>query len=369
MTEPSNVDLRPAASTATSVTSASPIISADAVDAVRPGFRIALPRASVPAAPPSRVAGQPSTRASGGTSVGASIATPMKSAAAPMPIESSRSFVDSPPTNSPTSIRAIEPTMVSSATYGPKRAKRDGGRTAPSRTAAIGGTLVARIAGRSAAISVIPMPMASETTIVRVEKTVPACGRSMPTLTNSAFSPLARPSPRKSPVSDATTPITNASSITDQRTCRRVAPSVRSVASSRVRCAIVIDSVLAITKAPTNSATPPNASRKSWRMFRKPLVSFDACFACAWPVRTCAVGGRIGRTSDTSSCGETFGFDARAIESSRPILSNSRCAVGRSKIESVAPPSELRPPNLTRPTMRKVFTGPRAITPIVSPIV
>ncbi len=129
----------------------------------------------------------------------------------------------------------------------------------------------------------------------------------------------------------------------------------------------MIDIVFAITKAPTNSATPPNASRKSWRMVRKPLVSLDACFACAWPVRTSAVGGRIGRISLTSSCGETPGFAAMPIESRRPILLNSRCAVGRSKMESVPPPSELRPPNLTRPTIRKVFTGPRAITPIVSP--
>ena len=42
----------PAASTATSVTSASPIISAEAVEAVRCGFRRALSRASTPAAPP-----------------------------------------------------------------------------------------------------------------------------------------------------------------------------------------------------------------------------------------------------------------------------------------------------------------------------
>ena len=51
----------PAASTATSVTSASPIISAAAVEAVRCGFRRALSRASTPAAPPIRVAGQPSS--------------------------------------------------------------------------------------------------------------------------------------------------------------------------------------------------------------------------------------------------------------------------------------------------------------------
>ena len=130
---------------------------------------------------------------------------------------------------------------------------------------------------------------------------------------------------------------------------------------------IVIDSVLAITKIPTKRAMKPNASRKYSRMFRNPLVSFDACFACCWPVRTCAVGGRIGWISLTSSCGVTFCFDATPIVSSLPILSNTRCAVGRSKIANVAPPSELRPPNFTSPTIRKVFTGPRAITPIMSP--
>ena len=70
----------PAASTETSVTSVTPIISADAVDAVRDGLRIELPRASRPGAPPQRAAGQPRTRAIGGTSVGASIATPTNTA-------------------------------------------------------------------------------------------------------------------------------------------------------------------------------------------------------------------------------------------------------------------------------------------------
>ncbi len=53
----SKLVLSPAASTETSVTSARPIMRADAVDAVRCGFRIALPRASAPAAPPKRAAG------------------------------------------------------------------------------------------------------------------------------------------------------------------------------------------------------------------------------------------------------------------------------------------------------------------------
>ena len=50
--------------------------------------------------------------------------------------------------------------------------------------------------------------------------------------------------------------------MTVQRTWREVAPSVRSVANSRARCATVIDSVLAITNDPTKRAMPPKASRK-----------------------------------------------------------------------------------------------------------
>ena len=69
-------------------------------------------------------------------------------------------------------------------------------------------------------------------------------------------------------------PITSASTRIERSTWRRDAPSVRSVASSRVRCAIVIESEFAITNAPTKSAIPPNASRKSWRKLRKLSVSF-----------------------------------------------------------------------------------------------
>ena len=54
-----------APSTATTVTSARPIMSAAAVDAVRDGLRIAFSRASSPGRPPTRSAGQPTTAASG----------------------------------------------------------------------------------------------------------------------------------------------------------------------------------------------------------------------------------------------------------------------------------------------------------------
>ena len=50
--------------------------------------------------------------------------------------------------------------------------------------------------------------------------------------------------------------------MTEPSTWRREAPTVRSVANSRVRCATVIESVLKMTKAPTKRAMPAKASRK-----------------------------------------------------------------------------------------------------------
>ena len=54
--------------------------------------------------------------------------------------------------------------IVATAMYGAAGAER--GNSAPSRTAAIGGTRVARKAGESPAISVTTVPTSSETTIV-----------------------------------------------------------------------------------------------------------------------------------------------------------------------------------------------------------
>ena len=61
---------------------------------------------------------------------------------------------------------------------------------------------------------------------------------------------------------DASMPITSASTTTERRTWRRDAPSVRSVASSRVRWAIVIESELKITNAPTKSAITPKREQE-----------------------------------------------------------------------------------------------------------
>ncbi len=79
----------PAESTATSVTRASPIISADAVEAVRCGFRLEFSRARLPTAPARRVAGHPRNSTSAGTNRAESSATPMNNSTAPRPISAS----------------------------------------------------------------------------------------------------------------------------------------------------------------------------------------------------------------------------------------------------------------------------------------
>jgi hypothetical protein len=109
---------------------------------------------------------------------------------------------------------------------------------------------------------VTTVPTSSETTIVRVATGVPELGRSRSSAANSDASPRARRMPIPRPISDAPKPISVPSRMTERSTCRREAPSVRRVASSRVRCAIVIESVLKMTNAPTKRAIPPKASRK-----------------------------------------------------------------------------------------------------------
>ena len=62
------------------------------------------------------------------------------------------------------------------------------------------------------------------------------------------------------PTTEASSPISSASNSTAARTCRRVAPTIRSRPNSFVRCATVIESELKIVNEPTSTATPAKAS-------------------------------------------------------------------------------------------------------------
>ncbi len=186
--------------------------------------------------------------------------------------------------------------------------------------------------------------------------------------TKSSFSPTASPSPANSPMIDASRPITSASRITEPSTCRRDAPTVRSVANSRVRCTTVIESVLKITKAPTNRAIPANDSRKYRMMLVNVATSSESSLACSAPDRTVTDVPSSSRMLATSSAGATPSCAATCTESSSPSLSRSAWAVGMSKMANVAPPSELTSPYLAMPTISYSWAGPRAATPIRSPM-
>ena len=259
MTADSTVLRMPAPSTATTVTRVSPIISAAAVEAVRLGLRTEFALASSPATPPLRRAGKPTRRVSGLTMCGAAKATPTKSAQDPdAEQQDDRQRCRARSRRSPTQMAATDAAITATAVLSEWAAKREGGSVEPSRTAAIGGTRVARRAGTMLASTVITVPSASETRTVRSANTIPASGRSPPI----AVSSLASPNPANSPITEASSPITRPSITTERMTCLREAPSVRSVANSRVRWATVIDRVLKITNAPTNSAIAPKPSRK-----------------------------------------------------------------------------------------------------------
>ena len=93
-----------------------------------------------------------------------------------------------------------------------------------------------------------------------------------------------------------------------------MAPSVRSVANSRVRWAIVIESELTITNAPTNSAMPAEREQEGLQEARgSSFVSFASSGACSSPVLHLRAGRQDRRGSARRArCGETPGFAADA---------------------------------------------------------
>ena len=166
------------------------------------------------------------------------------------------------PPNRPAAIEASDRPVTISPRAGPRSGPAAVVAEEPSRTAEIGGTRVARRAGTMLATSVTSVPVSIATITVREATTVPVFGSSTPMAANSAVMPWAMPRPSTSPRTEATMPTTRPSTTTERMTWRREAPSVRRVANSRERWATVIESVLRITNAPTNSAMPPKPSRK-----------------------------------------------------------------------------------------------------------
>ncbi len=159
-----------------------------------------------------------------------------------------------PTASRPTPIRVMIP---------PRMKRRRSGISASvccSETAATGAMRTARRAGLMAATIVTPTPTTRHTMTVRVSNTRGPDGSVTPKPLNSFSSPTAASTPSPRPISDDSTPTMNASPSTERNTWRRLAPTMRSSASSLVRWPTVMENVFRMVKPPTNRAMKPKTS-------------------------------------------------------------------------------------------------------------
>src|ERR1700750_710264 len=108
-------------------------------------------------------------------------------------------------------------------------------------------------AGPPADTTVTPTPTASPTSTVRGSNTSDPEGSVTPNPRSSASSPSAASTPRPRPITDETSPVRAPAPSTKRNTWRRLAPTIRSRASSLVRCPTMIENVLKMVNPPTNS--------------------------------------------------------------------------------------------------------------------
>ena len=268
-----------APNTAMAETRASPTIRAEDVCAVRRGLRMEFSRPSRPDMPSRRAPGRPMTLAMGRATAGASMATPTKISTAPRPTSAMAGAVR------PTANRAI-PTTVMTPPRMKRRRRGMSSSTCCSETAATGAMRTARRAGPMADTSVTPTPTTTHTMTVRASKTSEPDGSVTPNPLNSFSSPRAASTPRPRPMSDDTRPTTAASPRTDWKTWRRLAPTMRRRASSRVRCPTMMENVLRMVNPPTKSAM--KAKMRS-AVFKNPSalpMALVASFTTVWAVTT-----------------------------------------------------------------------------------
>ena len=78
------------------------------------------------------------------------------------------------------------------------------------------------------------------------------------------------------PTTDAAVPTAAASRITERRTCLRVAPTARNNASSRVRCATMMEKVFQMMNDPTKTAIAAKTMRMTLTIWRPSLTTLAA---------------------------------------------------------------------------------------------
>ncbi len=144
--------------------------------------------------------------------------------------------------------------------------------------------------------------------------------------------------------------MTKASVTTEPRIWRRLAPSVRSIANSRVRWATVIENVLKIKNAATNSETPAKIKSAVRRMLMNSPTSSRCDSTFCSPVSAWTERGSAAVRLAASWSGEVPSAAATWTWSSWPSLPVMRCASGRVSNAIVAPPKESMSPSVAIPT-------------------
>ena len=152
-------------------TTAVPTISAEALDAMRRGLRIALRRARRPVKPRVALAPAPSTAAAGRATTGPSTTAPTSTPRAPSPAWARAPSPAGRDDGERRRRRRSRRPPIARATDVAERSM------ATSRSAASGATRDALSAGVTLATSVVRMPTAAAMTIVSVPTTRPAVGR------------------------------------------------------------------------------------------------------------------------------------------------------------------------------------------------
>ncbi len=213
-------------------------------------------------------------------------------------------------------------------------------------------------AGRIAAITVTPTPTARPTSTVRGANTSAPVGSVVPNPRSSASSPSAASTPRPRPITAETSPVMAASASTERNTWRRLAPTTRSRASSRVRCPTVIEKVLKMVNPPTNREMNAKTSSAVEKNDRSWLIAAVFSFIRVCPVTTCSPGGRTAAMARCTAGLLAPGAVTTLMSSNWPGSCSTACAVGSVNAARLAPARLPADPNSAMPLMVNVRGAP-----------
>ena len=243
------------------VTSAMPSMSANAVAEARRGLRFEFVAASDPTEPNGAPMTRPRTGTTGNDNAGPARKRPTMTNTAAAPMSSARRLVEPSSHITP---QARNPAPAASSSPPTTVRARSGCGVADSLDliASTGWTRPARRAGAHAESTVTTPPTTIGTTTALTDSPAPAPGRPMPWASITARITATMPAPAATPRTEPSRPTRSASTTTERVICPFEAPRARSSANSFVRCATIIENVLAIKKVPTRRPTRPKAVRK-----------------------------------------------------------------------------------------------------------